>query len=1006
MIEYAAAFTYEEPDEAEEDGSEGTTDISGTEDSSAEEAITVDDGTTDSGIVITPVTDDASTGNGTTEDGASDTGSGSGTTDEGQGAAGSGRTERSDNSAEGGNAASGSGASNTGEGNPDASGTGAAGEGSGASPDGTPATTDAAAPATQEEEPAADASGEISEVLGAFVQDITLQGEVTFEGDAAAESAEQSAEDDAEQDAEEEVLLRVRGAADGEDVYDEVFTVTSSVTERDGFTIPVEETEEEDTWSFTIEGLHVLDENDRRISYSVQQILPEETTLRKTAEQLTVEPVDEEHHQVLRYRSSNLRALGAPAAMSAGDRGYTDKTGNVALTIERVWPEDVTTTDPLRPVRDSITLNLLEYEGTSTRGSIVASYRISPKGEIQTITGGTVGTLSVTKEVRDAQGNVLAWIFDIKGLPATGNSGAALRYELQETGTAPGEIVSGSQKNEVSGTNAYSYAVTDLVTRQEPPADKVRLDVTKIWQDKDGVATSPNSPSAGNVQQVVIHLTRDGGRTGDTLTLSAANGWSGSFTDLVKGYTDNNGTFHEYAYGVAEDRLPGYETPGIDVSAPDANGNRTATVTNKERSEKREIRVQKKFSGGTEAELAKAKATEIVFTLYIGNEPVMNGQTPLRVVRPANAPDDWEGKFTGLPVYVSGTDTQIDYRVVETTVVEGYTSSHELSGTNADRLFTFTNTRSQTSDTVDVAVRKAFSDANGKTVSVPEDVNSVTVYLTENGTRSSKSLQMNAGNNFSVRFENLPKKDAQGKDITYGVQEGWVLDKNGKNLNERYTPTVTAVTGSAKTTNATLEFLITNTEKPPEEERLIKTVNGEREYKLRESDEEIVYEITGIVPEHAVRMEIRDQMPDVLVTRIVKVYIDGKEMTQGVQTTINNNLVTVYFDHAQDLVGKEMRVRIEAHFTEGADVSGYANYYVDNTAEWYINGEVYGTSRAASIDSEILVIRHNASGQLNARRSKTGDAEDMMVYQLRLMMALMAVLFLATLNPRKKKAGD
>ncbi|MBR5969348.1 MAG: Cna B-type domain-containing protein, partial [Lachnospiraceae bacterium] len=671
----------------------------------------------------------------------------------------------------------------------------------------------------------------------------------------------------------------------------------------------------------------------------------------------------------------------------------------VALTVEHLWPEDNTTR--LIPGKESITLELVEKtNGTETKRY---GFVVSPDGTIQQSTA-LPGKLTQTKEVRDAQGNVVAWIFDVTELPQKNAKGEPLSYELFEVVTNPNEKV-GTDVNSGSGTT-YNYSVTDRVTKTAPPPDEVRLDVEKIWLDQNGNATAGNRPPTANVQSVQVWLTRDGVRTGDSVTLDAANGWKAYFDKLPDSYIDTNtNTKQYYEYSVAEDRLPGYEAPQVSAPAQAANGKDwVATVTNRERGETREIIVRKKFTGGTEAELAKAKATEIVFTLRIGNDVVYesDGLTPKRVVRPANAPDDWEGKFTGLPVYVSGTDTRIDYNIVETTQVEGYTSSYELS--NGGAVVTFTNARKREAETTSVAVRKVFKDAAGKTVKAPEEVDAVTVYLTENGTRSSKAIKLHEGNNFSGRFDDLPRKDSTGKDITYGVQEGWVLDKNGKNLNDKFTATVTAVTGADKKTNAALEFEISNRTKPKEEEeeeeRLVKTVNGEREYKLKEEDETIVYEIRGIVPEHAVRMEIRDQMPDVLVTRVVKVFIDGKELREKVSVTVKNNLVTVYFDSAKELVGKEMLVRIEAHFMDGADVTGYANYYVDNTAEWYVNGDVYGQSRAASIDSEVLVIRHHTQ---NARRSQTGDTTDTMVFQLRMMMAAMAVVFLATLNPRGRK---
>lgn len=71
---------------------------------------------------------------------------------------------------------------------------------------------------------------------------------------------------------------------------------------------------------------------------------------------------------------------------------------------------------------------------------------------------------------------------------------------------------------------------------------KISISVTKVWSG-DGVQPS----------QVTVHLFADGVDTGKTLTLSAANSWSGSFTGL-----DATSGGKKIAYTVSEDAVTGY----------------------------------------------------------------------------------------------------------------------------------------------------------------------------------------------------------------------------------------------------------------------------------------------------------------------------------------------------------------------------------------------------------------------------------------------------------------
>lgn len=145
------------------------------------------------------------------------------------------------------------------------------------------------------------------------------------------------------------------------------------------------------------------------------------------------------------------------------------------------------------------------------------------------------------------------------------------------------------QRNDVSFTNEY-----------------VKVNVTKTWSD-EGYTQRPAS--------VTIELLRNGEKI-DSMELSDANNWQGSFENLEK--KDASG--RAYAYTINEVEIPGYVTT---ISDPTINGNEYSyTVTNTLL--RGSITIQKKDGNGKDLEDAtfelKNAAGKIVQTVTSGSD--------------------------------------------------------------------------------------------------------------------------------------------------------------------------------------------------------------------------------------------------------------------------------------------------------------------------------------------------------------------------------------------------
>ena len=258
----------------------------------------------------------------------------------------------------------------------------------------------------------------------------------------------------------------------------------------------------------------------------------------------------------------------------------------------------------------------------------------------------------------------------------------------------------------VSGDMATGFTITNTNT------EKTTVKVTKAWV---------GTPAAS----VTIKLYADGAEK-ETVTLTAADNWTHTFTNLDKYAADG----HEIAYTVDETPVAGYAK---DISGTAATG---FTIKNTN-TETINIPVTKTWVG-------TAGTSATIKLLADGAEKETVTLT---------AADNWTHTFSNLPKFDTTDGHEIVYTVDEVDV-PNYTKG--ISGTAATG-FTVTNT---ITGKVSVPVTKVW---------VGPQASSAKVTLFADGVEKD-SVTLNAANGWAHTFTNLDKYN-NGTEIVYTVTE-------------------------------------------------------------------------------------------------------------------------------------------------------------------------------------------------------------------------------------------
>ena len=315
------------------------------------------------------------------------------------------------------------------------------------------------------------------------------------------------------------------------------------------------------------------------------------------------------------------------------------------------------------------------------------------------------GTVVETKTVTEAEG----WKWKFENLDKYEN-GELINYTITE------------EKVEEYTTVVKGH---DVINTHAP--GKTSVQVTKAWEDK-------NNQDGVRPGIVTVRLIADGVETDKTVTLTEANNWTGSFTDLDE-YKDGK----KIVYTVKEENVGnGY------TSVVTKTGENNFTVTNTREPEKTFVEGSKTWDDKDNQD--GKRPIEITINLLKNGTKV--------ATKKVTEKDGWKWKFENLDKYENGE--LINYTIVEEKV-EGYTT--EVEGHNVKN--------SYTPEKTSVQVTKAWKDNNDQDKKRPD---SVTIELLADGKETGKKVVLTKDNNWTGSFTDLDEyKD--GKKIVYTVKE-------------------------------------------------------------------------------------------------------------------------------------------------------------------------------------------------------------------------------------------
>ncbi|MEK1327334.1 Cna B-type domain-containing protein [Limosilactobacillus fermentum] len=406
---------------------------------------------------------------------------------------------------------------------------------------------------------------------------------------------------------------------------------------------------------------------------------------------------------------------------------------------------------------------------TLAKDAIVSSDSFDSKGATATITDKkAVTTVSGTKTWKDnddqdgkrpdsirvnllANGKVVQsktvtasdnWKYSFTNLPEFEN-GKKISYTVTE-----------DQVKDYS-TTVDGYNLTNSYT----PA-KTSVSVTKAWNDN-------NNQDGSRPNEVKVQLYANGEKSGNEVTLNAANKWTHTWTGLAE--KSNKKTVQ---YSVKEvGTVKGY-TSSVDGK----NGN--FTVTNTHTPSTTTVSGTKTWKDNDDQD---GKRPDSIKVNLLANGKVVQSKT-------VTASDNWKYSFTNLPEFENGK--KISYTVTEDQVKDYSTT---VDGYNL--------TNSYTPAKTSVSVTKAWNDNNNQDGSRP---NEVKVQLYANGEKSGNEVTLNAANKWTHTWTGLAEKSNK-KTVQYSVKEvgtvkGYTSSVNGKNGNftvtNTHTPSTTTVSGT------------------------------------------------------------------------------------------------------------------------------------------------------------------------------------------------------------------
>lgn len=320
-----------------------------------------------------------------------------------------------------------------------------------------------------------------------------------------------------------------------------------------------------------------------------------------------------------------------------------------------------------------------------------------------------------------------AWSHTWKNLPKKAN-GKDVVYTVQEVDVPEGYT------SAVAPVAAGAFTITNT-----HKVEKTSVPVKKVWNDNN----NQDGKRPGEVK-VQLYRSLDGGEAsaidGYYITLSEANGWTGSFANLPTMVSGKAAT-----YTVQEADVPaGYQSA---VSGSAAEG---FTLTNTYAPEKTSVSVTKAWNDANNQDGLRPDSVQV--QLFANGQALGN---PVELT----AATGWSHTWGNLDKKADGTD--IAYTVQEVGEVKGYTSA-----VTGDAATGFTATNTHEVEKTSVSVSKEWADGNNQDGKRPD---SVQVQLYANGEPVGEAATL-SGADWSHAWNKLDKF-ANGKEIDYTVRE-------------------------------------------------------------------------------------------------------------------------------------------------------------------------------------------------------------------------------------------
>ncbi|WP_336682247.1 Cna B-type domain-containing protein [Enterococcus casseliflavus] len=338
------------------------------------------------------------------------------------------------------------------------------------------------------------------------------------------------------------------------------------------------------------------------------------------------------------------------------------------------------------------------------------------------------------------------WHYEFTDLPTTDESGQTYDYAIQETPV----------EGYTTKVNGYDLVNTYLNT------ETTEISGTKTWNDYDNkFNTRPES--------ITVKLMQNDKEIDDQIVKADKKGnWTYRFDNLPKYDAEGKA----YTYTIQEENVLGYtsEINGYDLVNTYRNTEKTAVSGTKTWND-----YDNKFNTRPESITVKL---------------MQNDKEIAKQVVKADNQGNWTYRFDNLPKY-DAEGKEYTYTIQEEKVPE-YTT--EIKG------YDLVNTYRNTEKTA-VSGTKTWNDYDNKFNTRPE---SITVDLMQNGKEIDKqTVKADNQGNWTYRFDNLPKYDAEGKEYTYTIQEekvsGYTTKVNGYDLVNTYRNTETTDVAGTKT---------------------------------------------------------------------------------------------------------------------------------------------------------------------------------------------------------------